>query len=120
MAGFPGKTTAINEVIYNFTAGHITLWDTNQVTWRSATAYDAADLILSTLENCRCDDSQSLLIRMHQDLKIQGKAIKGVTGNIQLEPKTGDRVNPPAEVVAVQSVQASNQQPWQWVHLRSR
>ena len=56
-------------------------------------------------------DSQSLLIKMNQYFKEQKKQVRGVTGIIEFN-KNGDRINPPAEIVAVKW--DTQQQKWKW------
>jgi ABC-type branched-subunit amino acid transport system substrate-binding protein len=48
---------------------------------------------------------------MNQYFKEQRQTVKGVTGIIQFEPN-GDRINPPAEIVAVRW--NAQQQKWKW------
>nr|MDZ8042488.1 ABC transporter substrate-binding protein [Nostoc sp. CreGUA01] len=87
------------------------LWGEENLTWRSATAFDSVLIIFRILEICEIKDSQSLLIDMNKYFKEQKKQVKGVTGNIEFQ-ENGDRLNPPTEIVAVKwNVQ---QQKWQW------
>ena len=87
------------------------LWGEENLTWRSATAFDSALIILRILEKYHCKDSQSLLIHMNQYFKEQRKQVKGVTGIIEFDER-GDRINPPAEIVAVRW--NAQQQKWKW------
>jgi branched-chain amino acid transport system substrate-binding protein len=87
------------------------LWGEANLTWRSATAFDSVLIILRILEIYRSQDSQSLLIHMNQYFKEQRKQVRGVTGNIQFD-YTGDRINPPTEIVAVKW--DAQQQQWKW------
>jgi ABC-type branched-subunit amino acid transport system substrate-binding protein len=48
---------------------------------------------------------------MNQYFKNQKQAVKGVTGIIEFDEK-GDRINPPAEIVAVKW--NAQQQKWKW------
>ncbi|MEH2323970.1 MAG: hypothetical protein V7K32_10420 [Nostoc sp.] len=87
------------------------LWGEENLTWRSATAFDSVLIIMRILEQFDISDSQSLLICMNKYFKEDKKQVKGVTGIIQFE-KNGDRINPPAEIVAVKwNAQKSK---WQW------
>ncbi|RCJ24547.1 hypothetical protein A6S26_18570 [Nostoc sp. ATCC 43529] len=87
------------------------LWGEENLSWRSATAFDSVLIILRVLELYKIKDSQSLLINMNKYLKEQKKQLKGVTGNIEFG-ENGDRLNPPAEIVAVKW--NAQQQKWQW------
>ncbi|NEU78755.1 ABC transporter substrate-binding protein [Nostoc sp. UIC 10630] len=87
------------------------LWGEENLTWRSATAFDSVLIILRMLEQFHIIDSQSLLIQMNKYFKEDKKQVKGVTGIIQFE-KNGDRINPPAEIVAVKW--NKKQHKWQW------
>ncbi|MCC5655631.1 ABC transporter substrate-binding protein [Nostoc sp. XA010] len=87
------------------------LWGEENLTWRSATAFDSVLIILRILEQFDISDSQSLLIYMNKYFKEDKKKVKGVTGIIQFE-KNGDRINPPAEIVAVKW--NTQQYKWQW------
>ncbi|MCC5606632.1 ABC transporter substrate-binding protein [Nostoc sp. CHAB 5834] len=87
------------------------LWGEENLTWRSATAFDSALIILRVLEQFKILDSQSLLIYMNKYFKEDKKQVKGVTGIIEFK-KNGDRINPPAEIVAVKW--NTQQSKWQW------
>ncbi|MEA5565476.1 ABC transporter substrate-binding protein [Anabaena sp. UHCC 0399] len=87
------------------------LWGEENLNWRSATAFDAVLIILKVIEKYHSKNSQDLLEHMDQYFKYQKRKIRGVTGDIQFE-KTGDRINPPTEIVAVKW--NSPQQKWQW------
>ncbi|MBC1275924.1 ABC transporter substrate-binding protein [Nostoc sp. UCD121] len=87
------------------------LWGEGKLTWRSATAFDSVLIIFRILEQFHISDSQSLLIHMNKYFKEGKKEIKGVTGIIKFE-KNGDRINPPAEIVAVKW--NAKQHKWQW------
>ncbi|MBD2361591.1 ABC transporter substrate-binding protein [Anabaena minutissima FACHB-250] len=87
------------------------LWGEENLNWRSATAFDAVLIILKVIEKYHSKNSQDLLEHMDQYFKYQKRKIRGVTGDIQFE-KTGDRINPPTEIVAVKW--NSQQQKWQW------
>jgi ABC-type branched-subunit amino acid transport system substrate-binding protein len=87
------------------------LWGEENLTWRSATAFDSVLIILRVLEKYHSQDSQSLLIHMNQYFKEQRQTVKGATGILQFEPN-GDRINPPAEIVAVRW--NAQQQKWKW------
>ncbi|AFZ26870.1 ABC-type branched-chain amino acid transport system, periplasmic component [Cylindrospermum stagnale PCC 7417] len=86
-------------------------WGTENLTWRSATAFDSVLIILKVIEEYRSQASQALLTHMNQYFKEKKKQLKGVTGLIQFD-KSGDRLHPPAEIVAVKWDE--NQQKWQW------
>lgn len=100
------------------------LWGEENVTWRSATAFDSVLIILKTLE--RQQDDDSLLVQMRRLFKVQNKTVQGVTGTIQFR-ENGDRISPPAEIVAVQrqtnlETRETVDEPksqWAWVHLKS-
>ncbi len=87
------------------------LWGEENLTWRSATAFDSVLIIIRILEICEIKDSQSLLINMNKYFKEQKKQVKGVTGNIEFQ-ENGDRLNPPTEIVALKW--NAQQQKWQW------
>ncbi|MBF2051345.1 MAG: amino acid ABC transporter substrate-binding protein [Elainella sp. C42_A2020_010] len=106
------------------------LWGRANVTWRSATAFDAVLIILKTLEHQQ--ENESLLVQMRRFFKVKNKAVKGVTGIVKFQ-ENGNRIAPPAEIVAVQEVLEPQQEDgqihagtsveikkrWAWVHLRS-
>ncbi|MDZ8240225.1 MAG: ABC transporter substrate-binding protein [Nostoc sp. ChiQUE01a] len=87
------------------------LWGEENLSWRSATAFDSVLIILRVLELYEIKDSQSFLINMNKYFKEQKKQVKGVTGNIEFQ-ENGDRLNPPAQIVAVKW--NTQQQKWQW------
>jgi branched-chain amino acid transport system substrate-binding protein len=87
------------------------LWGIENLTWRSATAFDSVLIILKVLEEYRSQSSQDLLIQMDQYFKKKRKQVKGVTGLIQFD-QSGDRLDPPAEIVAIKWDET--QQKWQW------
>lgn len=102
-----------NQLAKNFCKIGKELWGEEKLTWRSATAFDSVLIILRTLEkyNKYIQDSQSLLIKMNQYFKEQKKPVRGVTGIIEFD-ENGDRINPPAEIVAVKW--DAQQQKWKW------
>lgn len=96
------------------------LWGKENLTWRSATAFDSILVILKALE--RYQDGESLLIQMRRYFKVQGRELRGVTGAIKFF-ENGDRMSPPTEIVAVKQVKrtADTEQnrngigkQWQW------
>ncbi|WP_392533537.1 ABC transporter substrate-binding protein [Nostoc sp. C117] len=87
------------------------LWGEENLTWRSATAFDSVLIILRVLEISSIEDSQSLLISMNRYFKEQKKQVKGVTGIIEFQ-ENGDRLNPPTEIVAVKW--NTEHQKWHW------
>lgn len=80
---------------------------------RPHTFFTLNNIVLRTLEkhDKYIQDSQSLLIKMNQYFKEQKKQVRGVTGIIEFN-KNGDRINPPAEIVAVKW--DTQQQKWKW------
>lgn len=98
------------------------LWGEENLTWRSATAFDAVLIILRVLERCHKQanqpllNSHSLIEQMDQYFKRQQSAEEGVTGTIQFH-ENGDRIEPPSEIVTVKW--NAQQQKWKWTHLRS-
>ena len=102
-----------NQLAKNFCQIGKELWGEEKLTWRSATTFDSVLIVLRTLEkyNKYIQDSQSLLIKMNQSFKEQKKQVRGVTGIIEFD-ENGDRINPPAEIVAVKW--DAQQQKWQW------
>lgn len=98
------------------------LWGEDNLTWRSATAFDSVFIILRVLElyhlqnNQLLMNCQTLLEQMDRYFKRQRNVEIGVTGKIQFA-KNGDRINPPVEIVSV----AWNEQKrrWKWEHLKS-
>ncbi|MEA5513607.1 ABC transporter substrate-binding protein [Nodularia sp. UHCC 0506] len=87
------------------------LWGEENLTWRSATAFDSVLIILRVLEKYQIQDSQSLLIHLNQYFKEQRKQVQGVTGIIEFN-ENGDRPHPPSEIVGVQW--NAQKQKWQW------
>jgi branched-chain amino acid transport system substrate-binding protein len=106
-----------NTLAQNFCEIGNLLWGKENLTWRSATAFDAVLTIFRTLEKGNIQDRQALLIQMNQYFKEQHQKIKGVTGNIQFNKEESNRINPPAEIVGVKW--DSTQQRWKWSHLKS-
>jgi len=100
-----------NFIPENFCRIGANLWGIENLTWRSATAFDSVLIILKILEEYRSQSSQDLLTHMDQYFKQRGEWIKGVTGRIQFDT-SGDRLDPPAEIVAVKWDET--QQKWQW------
>ncbi|MBP5972844.1 amino acid ABC transporter substrate-binding protein [Brasilonema sp. CT11] len=98
------------------------LWGEENLTWRSATAFDAVFIILRVLERTRNQahqpllNSRSLIEQMDQYYKKQQSAEQGVTGTIKFD-ENGDRIEPPSEIVTVKW--NPQQQKWKWSHLRS-
>ena len=87
------------------------LWDANQVTWRSATAFDSVLLIYQILQQFpHIDDSRSLLEQMGY-FKLEHRQFQGITGQIAFEDN-GDRLYPPAEIVKLEW--DPSQRRWQW------
>ena len=88
------------------------LWDANQVTWRSATAFDSVLLIYQMLQQFpHIDDSRSLLEQMDRHLKREHHQFEGITGQIVFEAN-GDRRHPTAEIVKLEWHQS--QRRWRW------
>lgn len=106
-----GCNSSKNNVAQSFCQIGAQLWGEENLNWRSATAFDSVLIILKTLEKYHSQDSQSLLADMNLYFKKDKKQVKGVTGNIQFD-QNGDRLNPPAEIVAVKW--NTQQQKWQW------
>ena len=100
-----------NLIQKNFCQIGTELWGEENLTWRSATAFDSVLIILKVLEEYHSKDNQLLLIHMNQYFKEQRKQVKGVTGIIQFD-ENGDRINPPSEIVAVRWNE--QQQKWKW------
>lgn len=101
------------------------LWGAEQLTWRSATAFDAILIMLRVLAQYPCSNHQALLTHLHQYWKVEQKTMPGVTGKIQFYPN-GDRVDPPAEMLRVRRTSPENAQgvsdsdrairlQWRWV-----
>ncbi|MDJ0775147.1 MAG: ABC transporter substrate-binding protein [Mastigocoleus sp. MO_167.B18] len=89
-----------NYLAQNFCQIGTKLWGKENLTWRSATAFDSVLIILRILEKYRSQNSQSLLVQMNKYFKEQKNTIEGVTGTIEFN-ETGDRVNPSTEIAAV-------------------
>jgi len=87
------------------------LWGEENLSWRSATAFDSVLIILRIIEKYHSQDGQALLIHMNRYFKEQRKQVRGVTGIIQFDER-GDRINPPVEIVGVKWNE--HQQKWQW------
>lgn len=87
------------------------LWGLPQLTWRSATAFDAGLVIAQVLTQQQPQDAQTLLMQMHQYYKQAQTPISGVTGTLQFLPN-GDRLAPPAVIVTVQQETAPGR--WGW------
>jgi ABC-type branched-subunit amino acid transport system substrate-binding protein len=77
------------------------LWGEDQVTWRSATAYDSVLIVIRIFERNANQNCHSLFENMHQFFKEENRSIQGVTGTIQFD-RNGDRINPPTEILTVQ------------------
>jgi branched-chain amino acid transport system substrate-binding protein len=101
-----------NSLGQQFCAVGQVLWGSTELTWRSATAFDALLVVLEVLRRHRCTTGEDVLIHLHQHFKVQRKSLSGVTGLIQFDDR-GDRLNPPAEIVTV--VFDAEQQQWCWV-----
>jgi branched-chain amino acid transport system substrate-binding protein len=106
-----------NTLAQNFCEIGTFLWGKENLTWRSATAFDAVLTVFRTLEKGGIQDRQALLIQMNQYFKEQQKKIKGVTGDIQFNKEENNRINPPAEIVGVKW--DTTQQRWKWSHIKS-
>ncbi|MFB2895346.1 hypothetical protein ACE1CI_20765 [Aerosakkonemataceae cyanobacterium BLCC-F50] len=98
------------------------LWGEENLTWRSATAFDSGFIILRVLElhhlqnNQLLMNSQSLLEQMDRYFKREKNVEMGVTGRIEFA-ENGDRINPPAEIVSVKWNEQRRR--WKWEHLKS-
>lgn len=111
---FNSNSNGINSDNYmaeNFCELGRNLWGENNLTWRSATAFDAVLTVFRTLERYPIDKHQELVENMDIFLKINQETINGVTGKIQFS-ENGDRVNPPTEIVGINFNQ--NRQEWEW------
>jgi branched-chain amino acid transport system substrate-binding protein len=106
-----------NTLARNFCEIGTLLWGKENLTWRSATAFDAVLTIFRTLEKGDIQDRQAFLIQMNRYFKEQQKTIKGVTGNIQFNKEENNRINPPVEIVGVRW--EAKQQRWKWSHIKS-
>ncbi len=100
-----------NYVAQNFCKLGRNLWGENNLTWRSATAFDAVLTVFRTLEQHPIQNHQELATNMDIFLKQNPTIIKGVTGEIQFQIN-GDRLNPPTEIVGINFNQ--NRQEWEW------
>ncbi|BAY37398.1 serine/threonine protein kinase [Nostoc sp. NIES-2111] len=100
-----------NSLADNFCKLGNKLWGIENLTWRSATAFDSVLIILKVIEEYHSQSSKDLLIHMDQYFKKKKKQVKGVTGIIQFD-KNGDRFHPPAEIVGVKW--NATQQKWRW------
>ncbi|MBN3877294.1 ABC transporter substrate-binding protein [Nostoc sp. JL23] len=100
-----------NPIPENFCKIGAKLWGIENLTWRSATAFDSVLIILKVLEEYRSQSSKDLLTHMDQYFKKRRNRVKGVTGLIQFD-KSGDRLDPPAEIVAINWDEI--QQKWRW------
>ena len=87
-----------------------TLWGVGQLTWRSATAFDALLMVQTTLSRHPCQDREALLRQLHRYFTLQRKSLQGVTGTLKFEGC--DRVEPPTEIVTVKPDAAQKQ--WIW------
>ena len=87
------------------------LWGQENLTWRSATAFDSVLIVLRILEKYHSPNSESLLVHMNQYFKEQRNKIRGVTGIIEFN-EAGDRVEPPTEIALVNWDE--QQQKWKW------
>ncbi|MBR8838753.1 MAG: amino acid ABC transporter substrate-binding protein [Stigonema ocellatum SAG 48.90 = DSM 106950] len=100
-----------NSIAQSFCQIGAQLWGTENLTWRGATAFDSVLIILKIIEEYHSKVNESLLTHMNQYFKEKRKHVKGVTGVIEFD-RNGDRLNPPAEIVAVKWDE--KQQKWQW------
>jgi branched-chain amino acid transport system substrate-binding protein len=88
------------------------LWNANNVTWRSATAFDSVLLIYQTLQQFpHIDDSRSLLEQMDRHFTLEHHQFQGITGQIAFRDN-GDRLYPPAEIVKLEW--EPSERKWQW------
>lgn len=95
------------------------LWGKGNLTWRSATAFDSASIVIDTLvryqqrnNGVALQTSAALLEQMDLAFKKGKQVVKGVTGQIKFDRSNGDRLDPPAEIVRVQY--DPDRQKWQW------
>ncbi|MBD2359529.1 amino acid ABC transporter substrate-binding protein [Tolypothrix sp. FACHB-123] len=100
-----------NSIPENFCKMGAKLWGIENLTWRSATAFDSVLIILKVLEECHSKSSKDLLTHMDLYFKKHRNRVKGVTGLIQFD-KSGDRLDPPAEIVAIRWDET--QKKWRW------
>jgi branched-chain amino acid transport system substrate-binding protein len=101
-----------NSLANNFCTLAESLWSSEKVTWRSATAYDSVLLIARILQRFpNVNEPKTLLQRMDEYLKKQNNPIEGVTGQISFN-KNGDRYEPPTEIV--QLCWNESARNWQW------
>lgn len=100
-----------NSIPKNFCNIGAKLWGIENLTWRSATAFDSVLIILKVLEEYHSQCSSDLLTHIDLYFKEKRNRIRGVTGIIQFD-KSGDRLDPPVEIVAIKWDQT--QQKWQW------
>jgi branched-chain amino acid transport system substrate-binding protein len=88
------------------------LWGSDKVTWRSATAYDSVLLISRVLQQFpNVNEPKMLLQRMNEYLKNKNTKLVGVTGQLSFH-KNGDRQQPPTEIV--QLCWNESARNWQW------
>ncbi|MDJ0511554.1 MAG: ABC transporter substrate-binding protein [Crocosphaera sp.] len=100
-----------NNMSTNFCSLGRKLWGDNNLTWRSATAFDAVLTVFRTLEKYSINNHQDLSEKMDIFLKRNQKIINGVTGKIEFI-ENGDRLNPPTEIAKIKF--NKNREKWQW------
>jgi branched-chain amino acid transport system substrate-binding protein len=95
------------------------LWGKGNLTWRSATTFDAGWLIVNTLVEYQrqnsgtpLKNSAALLEQMNRDFQLEKLILQGVTGQISFDPNSGDRLQPPTEIACVKY--DSDRQKWLW------
>jgi branched-chain amino acid transport system substrate-binding protein len=101
-----------NNLATDFCSMAESLWGSEKVTWRSATAYDSVLLITRILQRFpNVNEPNILLQRMHEYLKKQNNSVEGVTGQISFR-QNGDRYQPPTEIVRL--CWNDSTRNWQW------
>ncbi|MEO0868941.1 MAG: ABC transporter substrate-binding protein, partial [Cyanobacteria bacterium J06642_11] len=100
------STTALD---YQFCQLGERLWGLANLTWRTATTFDAGLLIAHGLQQHRPENAQEFLPQLSHGYKQLHKTLLGATGELCFCPN-GDRQNPPAVIVSA----AHNSHQWQW------
>ncbi|MBP0022249.1 MAG: ABC transporter substrate-binding protein [Cyanobacteria bacterium SBLK] len=97
----------------------IDLWGTKSHSWRMATTYDAALVLVKALEQIsqnhpKEDDIKKLRSLLRDQLADPDFKVTGVTGKIDFDPKTGDRKKPPEQLVTIVFCKTSDEKDYEF------
>lgn len=87
----------------------LALWGTQYNSWRTATTYDAALVLVKALEQIpKTGDIRKLRRLLQEKLADSSFQVEGATGTIQFNPKTGDRKEQPTQLVTIVSCKSAD------------